>query len=312
MNMTLQILYADEKGNWPIWSDPIASALDAAGLRADLFATTNHPEKVDYVIYAPSSGLSDFTPFTQLKAVLSLWAGVDQIVANQTITCPITRMSDDGLKEGMVEYVTGHVLHHHLGLDTDLGATTWVKRPAPPLARHRTVGILGFGALGRACGQALAQLGFGVLGWTRSARSDPEFEVMHGDDGLSRIMAMADHLVLLLPDTPQTKGVVRDQTIATMKPGVHIINAGRGPSVNEADLIAGIDRGVIAHATLDVFETESLADEHPFWSHAQVTVTPHIAAETRPETAAALIAQNIRRHEAGQDMAYVVDRAAGY
>lgn len=312
--MTLHLLYADEPDNWDIWTPAITKSCADAGLDTQIHGLDADPRLIDYAIYAPSSGLRDFTPFSKLKAVLSLWAGVDTIVANETITCPIARMSDDGLKEGMVEYVTGHILRHHLSTDLDVmnAQGPWTKRKSPPLARNTTVGILGCGALGQACAQALQALNFTVLGWARSKKPALDFPVHAGDAGLKQVLGIADHLVLLLPDTPATKDIINSKTIAMMKPGVSIINAGRGPSINDQDLIAGLDAGTISAATLDVFRQEPLPGDHPFWAHNGVTVTPHIAAETRPETAALLIAQNIQRVETGKAPLFEVDRETGY
>ncbi len=312
--MTLHLLYADTPENWENWTPAIAAACTNAGLDVQIHGLDADPSIIDYAIYAPSSGLRDFTPFTNLKAVLSLWAGVDTIVANETIACPIARMSDDGLKEGMVEYVTGHVLRHHLSMDLDIKNPHghWQKRPCPPLARNTTVGILGCGALGQACAKALQSLNFNVMGWARTPNPDLDFKVHAGPDGLKTILAQADHLVLLLPDTPATKDIINAATIAMMKPGATIINAGRGPSINDDDLIAGLNAGAVKSATLDVFRTEPLPDTHPFWAHEHVTVTPHIAAETRPETAALLIVENIQRMEAGRPLLFQVNRETGY
>ena len=310
--MTVNVLYADEPGNWPTWGTAIKAACKAAGLSVTLSETTNKPDAIDYIIYAPSSGLEDFSPFSNLKAVLSLWAGVDKIVSNPTIRCPITRMSDDGLKYGMIDYVVGHVMRYHLSSDVDVTARTWVQRAAPPLAHQRQIGILGCGALGQACGAALKTLGFKVQGWARTQKSDALFEVVSGQDGLAQILGASDYLVLLLPDTRQTQNIICADTIAMMKPGAVLINAGRGPSINDEDLITGLDAGRLEAATLDVFRTEPLPDDHPFWSHPKITVTPHIAATTRPETAATLIAENIRRAEAGEALRFEVNKDAGY
>ncbi len=312
--MTLNILYANEADAAEVWVPHIETALAKAGISAQITQSQQTPECIDYVVYAPSSGLLDFTPYTQLKAVLSLWAGVDQIVGNETIKCPITRMSDAGLREGMVEYVTGHVLRHHLGMDADITcpAQKWQRRPAPPLARNSAVGILGFGELGQACGAALGGLGFRVLGWSRSAKNHPTAQTFHGAKGLTEILGASDYLVLLLPDTPQTQNLINDQSLSAMKPGAFIINAGRGPSIDDEALVAALDQGKLAGATLDVFREEPLPEAHPFWAHPKVTVTPHIAAETRPDTAATLIAENIRRSLADEPLLYQVDRTAGY
>jgi len=287
---------------------PLRAAFAAQGLDAAL-VTDAAPESVDYIVYAPSSPVQDFAPFTRCRAVLSLWAGVERIVANPTLTQPLARMVDPSLTQGMVEYVTGHVLRYHLGLDRP--ASKWAPL-VPPLAQDRRVGFLGLGELGRACAQALVALGFDVAGWSRSPRAVAGIACHHGADGLRKVLQCSEILVTLLPDTPATANILNAQTLAQLPRGARIINPGRGTLVEDAALLAALDTGQIAAATLDVFRTEPLPAEHPYWAHPSVTVTPHIAAATRPDTASAVIAANIARVQAGQPLLHEVSRSAGY
>lgn len=272
------------------------------------------PETVDYVVYAPGGGLVDFAPFTRLKAVLSLWAGVERIVGNPTIRAPLCRMVDPGLRAGMVEWVCGHVLRHHLGTDAHvLGQDgVWRHGTIPPLARERRVGVLGLGELGGACAAALAGLGFDVAGWSRRALSDAPVSAHAGEAGLALLLGRSEILVLLLPATPATDNLLDARRLALLPPGAVVINPGRGSLIDDAALLAALDAGRLGHATLDVFRTEPLPPDHAFWAHPRVTVTPHIAADTRPATAAEAVAENVRRGEAGLPFLHQVDRARGY
>ena len=135
---------------------------------------------------------------------------------------------------------------------------------------------------------------------------------LHGSDGLSEALENAEILVLLLPDTPATRDLLDTERLGQLPRGAVIVNPGRGPLIVDDALIAALDSGQIAHATLDVFRTEPLPAEHPFWAHPKVTVTPHIASETRVPSASRVIAENIRRGEAGEPLLHLVDRAAGY
>jgi len=268
---------------------------------------------VDYLVYAPGGPVKNFTAFSRAKAVLSLWAGVERIVGNDTLTIPLARMVDRGLSEGMREWVTGHVLRHHLGMDRHiLGLNGQWQAEAPPLARNRTVGILGLGALGQTCAAALAALNFNVLGWSRRPKDMPGITCLSGDDGLNEVLSNAEILVLLLPQTAQTRHILNAKTLAQLPKGAVIINPGRGSLINDEALLAALDSGHIDHATLDVFVVEPLPVAHPFWAHPRVTVTPHIASQTRPDTASEMIAQNIARCEAGAPLLHLVDRQAGY
>ncbi|MBF9030543.1 glyoxylate/hydroxypyruvate reductase A [Rhodobacterales bacterium HKCCE3408] len=307
------ILFSAKSERWSIYESPLRAALQEVGLGDATLVTEAAPEDVDYIVYAPNSGLDDFTPYTRLKAVLNLWAGVEDVVGNETLTVPLARMVDAGLEEGMVEWVTGHVLRHHLGMDTHiLGQDGIWRAEAPPLARDRAVTVLGMGELGASCAKALAALRFRVSGWSRSPKEVDGVTCHSGTEGLDAALSGAEIVVLLLPDTPATRNVMNARTLALPAKGAVIINPGRGPLIDDDALLAALDAGQIGHATLDVFRQEPLPPEHPFWAHPGVTVTPHIASETRPISASRVIAENIRRGEAGEPFLHLVDRKAGY
>ncbi|WP_103258680.1 2-hydroxyacid dehydrogenase [Tabrizicola aquatica] len=293
---------------WPEYREALPQALAEAGLAGDV-VTEAAPDQVDYIVYAPSSPLQDFTPYTRTKAVLSLWAGVERVVGNPTLIQPLCRMVDPGLTEGMVEWVVGHTLRHHLGMDRHIVNPGHVWDPTcPPLARERPVTLLGMGALGTACAAALRGLNFPVTGWSRTAKPG----CLHGEDGLRQALATAQVLVTLLPRTAETENLLNADRLALLPRGAVILNPGRGALIDDAALLAALDRGHIGHATLDVFRIEPLPPDHPFWSHPQVTVTPHIAADTRASSAARVLAENIRRGEAGEPFLHLVDRQRGY
>lgn len=311
----IRVLFSAPRGDWETYEAVLGRALEDAGVAARLIHAEmpDAPEAIDYIVYAPSSRLKDFTPFTGAKAVLSLWAGVEGIVGNRTLTQPLARMVDPGLTEGMVEWCAGHVLRHHLDLDRDIrrGDALWQPR-VPPLARDRGVTILGLGELGRAVADALAALNFRVTGWSREAKAIPGIRCLSGQDGLAEALGAAEILVLLLPLTPETGNILDAAALARLPDGAVVINPGRGALVDDGALLAALDSGQVAHATLDVFREEPLPAGHPFWAHRAVTVTPHIASATRPESAARVIAENIRRGEVGAPFLYLVDRARGY
>jgi glyoxylate/hydroxypyruvate reductase A len=310
--MPVNILFAARADQWRIYQAPLTKALSEQGVDATL-STDLAPEDVDYIIYAPDSAVQDFTPYTRAKAVLNLWAGVENIVGNPTLRIPLARMVDHGLTQGMVEWVTGHVLRHHLGMDRHiLGQDGEWRADAPPLASDRRVTVLGLGALGEACARMLVRLGFPVTGWSRRPKDIPGVSCLSGDAGLQAALKAADILVLLLPLTDETENLLNADTLALLPQGAVIVNPGRGPLIDDDALLAALDRGHVAHATLDVFRVEPLPAEHPFWAHPNVTVTPHIASETRSETAAQVIAENVRRGETGEPFLHLVDRENGY
>ena len=310
----LTVLFAAPERLWPAYEPALAAAFAEAGLSVTMARSGADPATVDYVIYAPGGPVDDFSPFVRAKAVLGLWAGVERIVGNPTLTQPLCRMVDTGLREGMVEWVTGHVLRGHLGIDQWLASQDgiWRNGQTPPLARDRQVVVLGLGELGAACAAMLAALNFRVTGWSRTQKSLPGIECLSGPEGLATALARAEILVTILPDTPETENVLDAAALSRMPRGALILNPGRGTLIDDGALLAALDTGQIAHATLDVFRTEPLRADHPYWAHPRVTVTPHIAADTRPASAARVIAENMRRGEAGEPFLFLVDRARGY
>ncbi|SFI61376.1 2-hydroxyacid dehydrogenase [Jannaschia pohangensis] len=302
-----RILFAASAKTWTEYRDLLPAALAARSVAHEILTLDDAPDPtgIDWIVYAPSCPLQDFSGFSRLKGVLSLWAGVELVEGNRTLTAPLARMVDSGLTQGMVEWVTGHVLRHHLGMDAHIAKTGWTP-VAPPLAADRPVAILGLGALGSACASVLAGLGFPVTGWSRSPRNISGVTSVTGDDGLRTALQGADITVLLTPLTRSTESLMNARTLGWMPDGAVLLNPGRGALVDDAALLAELPR--LGHATLDTFRVEPLPGDHPFWTHPKVTITPHIASATRPATAAGVIAENIRRGEAGEPLLHLVDR----
>ena len=310
--MTIKILFSANEENWKRYKAPLQDALDNKSLDYELGRTIT-PCEVDYIIYAPSSSLQDFSPYAKLKAVLNLWAGVEGVTNNKTLKVPLARMVDSGLTDGMVEWVTGHTLRHHLGIDKHIHGQDGIWRSyVPPLAKDRIITILGLGTLGTACGIALKRLGFNVRGWSRREKKVDGILCFYGDEQIDSSLMDADIVVLLLPDTPLTQNILNQHTLNLLKRGAFVLNPGRGPLIDDDALLVALDSGQIEHATLDVFRIEPLPQNHQYWSNNKVTVIPHKASETRPKTASQVIAMNIERAENGQELLYLVDRENGY
>jgi glyoxylate/hydroxypyruvate reductase A len=310
--LTINILFSAPENRWPEYERHLETAFADAGLDVDL-SCDHAAADVDFIVFAPNGPVSDFSKFTKLKVVLGLWAGVESIVGNRTLQVPLTRMVDSGLTEGMVEWVTGHTLRYHLGFDQQILGQNGDWMPVfPPLARDRCVGILGLGALGTACGNALVNLNFNVMGWSRNQKSMPGIECHFGEAGLDNVLEKSEILILLLPQTAATNNLLNADRLARLPQGAFIINAGRGGLIEDAALQDALNSGHLAGATLDVFRTEPLPADDPYWKHAKVTVTPHVASETRAATASAAIVENIRRFQNGLSLNHLVDRQAGY
>lgn len=313
--MTINVFFAADPADWPAYGPALQHALEEIGLDARVTNESPDPAAVDYIVYSPGGTIDDFGPFANAKAVLNLWAGVERVVGNPTLTQPLTRMVDPAMTESMVEYVVGHVLRHHLGIDTYIHGVKgdWSDNTTDkPLARDRVVTILGMGELGQAVARALGIFGFRLRGWSRTARAVPGVQMFCGSEGLDGALAGAEIVVLLLPRTGATENTLDAQRLALLAPGACIINPGRGTLIDDEALLASLDSGQVGHATLDVFRIEPLPPDHPYWHHPRVTVTPHIAAQTRPDTASRVVAENIRRGEAGEPLLHLVDRRRGY
>ena len=309
----INILFAAMTERWDQYQEPLKKELDLIGLEYKL-SDKLPPSEVNYIIYAPNSLIKDFSIFTNLKAVLNLWAGVEDVVKNETLKVPLARMVDEGLTQGMKEWVLGHVMRYHLGIDLHIFGQDgkWRDWSAPPLASDRNVTILGLGALGAECAIALAKVGFKVRGWSLNKKSIYNVTCYHGFEGLQKSLFGSEIVVLLLPSTVDTKNIINTKTISYLSKNAIIINPGRGTLVDEKALLKSLDDGKLAHATLDVFRQEPLPADHLFWLHPKITVTPHIASETRPQTASQVIATNIDRFEKGKPLLYQVNFEAGY
>ncbi|MDO5646937.1 NAD(P)-dependent oxidoreductase [Paracoccus sp. (in: a-proteobacteria)] len=290
---------------WDDWAPHLRAACPEMDLHQ-----TGDPASFDAIIYAPSGDITDFAPYTRARLVQNLWAGVERIVTNPTLTQPLARMVDPGLAQGMAEYCTGWALRAHLGMDSYPQDGVW-RDHTPPLAAARRVVVLGMGELGQATARMLAGVGFDVVGANRSGHPVPGFPT-HPLTDLNDLLPRTDLLITLLPATPDTENLLDAARLALLPAGAWIINPGRGTLMDEAALTTMLAQNPTARAVLDVFRTEPLPADHPFWTHPQITVTPHIAAATRPETAALTVADNLRRAMSGQPIRHLVDRERGY
>lgn len=276
---------------------------------------TGDKAAIDYaLVWHPEPGLLASLP--NLKLIVSLGAGIDHILRDPNLPpdVPILRLVDPHMTQAMSEYVALQVLRlHRQDVDYRLQQTAgeWRERPQPNAAERR-VGILGFGTLGQAAGGVLRSLGFAVAGWSRSEKHVPGFTTHAGAAGLDEMLSRSDILVCLLPMTPETENILDAGLFARLPRGASFVNSGRGRHLVEPDLLAALDSGQLSAAVLDVFREEPLPREHPFWRHKRIVVTPHIAADTNPPTAAPIIAAAIRDFEAGRPLANLVDLQRGY
>ncbi len=284
-------------------------------LEMRVFPEIGDPREIDAaLVWKPKPGLLASLP--NLKLIVSLGAGVDHLLADETTPrhVPIARLVDPYMTEAMSEYVLTQVLRIHrqdFAYRAQQGERVWRELPQPN-ASERRVGVLGLGELGSDAARKLAVLGFQVAGWSRRERRRPGIESFHGPEGLMALARRSDILICLLPLTRETAGILDARLFAAMPKGAAIVNAARGRHLVETDLIAALDSGQLSAAVLDVFEQEPLPPEHPLWTHPKIVVTPHAAAATHAPTAAAGVAENLRRLGDGRPLLNLIDPATGY
>lgn len=252
-----------------------------------------------------------------LKAIINLGAGVDallQIKEHIPSHVPIIRLEDAGMGEQMADYVAYAVLRYFRRMD-EYEKSARRAHWEPKSARVKSqfpVAVLGLGVLGKAIVEQLQQLGFPVVGWSRSAKPELGIPCFSGEQGLAACLAQAQVAVCILPLTPQTDGLLNRATLMHLPQGAYLINVGRGAQVVESDLLELIRTGHLAGTTLDVVQTEPLAKDHPFWHQPTITITPHVSALTIVEQAEAQLADKIQRIEQGLPVTGIVDRHKGY
>jgi glyoxylate/hydroxypyruvate reductase A len=253
--------------------------------------------------------------FPNLGMIVSLLAGADVLLSDPNLPdVPIVRAGDPDGDEMMNEAALVHVLRHHRHLPAYQLAqqrAEWISLPRLR-ASERKVGVLGLGTIGLAAAKALAGHGFKVAGWVRSPRPLGEIEVFAGPERWPAFLARSEIVVNLLPLTPHTRGILNKEAFAQMPKGASIVNLGRGGHVVEADLIAALDSGHLAGATLDVFPVEPLPKESPLWRHPKITITPHAARRIDPGDMVPRICESIRAFRAGRPVGNLIDPARGY
>ena len=300
--MKLLLSGSFDPGEETQWRAALAAALPEAELLSPAAARACAGEVVAAIVANPPPGSLQGLP--RLRLIQSLWAGVDRLLADTTLPpdVPLARMVDPAMNAAMAETALWAVLALHRGFfryARQQRAGLW-----QPLQQRRTdevpVLVLGLGQMGQTAAARMAALGYPVTGWRR--------------DGLplAPLLARAQIVINLLPLTPDTRGLLDAAFFARLPQAAGVVNLARGAHVVDADLLAALDSGHLAHAVLDVFHTEPLPPEHPYWQHPQVTVLPHAAAATDPRSAAAMAAANVRAARSGQPLANLVDRLRGY
>jgi glyoxylate/hydroxypyruvate reductase len=303
-------LSADDQAQW--------LGLLQAALPKERFVTrsdadTDHHIDIAVVANPPARALENLP---QLRFIQSLWAGVEALLDDATVPqeIPLARMVDPAMNTAMAETALWAVLSLHRSYfecASQQAEGRWHSVPQPRADELR-VAVLGLGQMGRAVATRLSQNGYRVSAWSLTASTLEGVQAAHGDSALRQVLSAADIVINLLPLTTRTRGIFNAQRFAWMRPGASLINLARGAHVVDADLLAALNGGHLKRAVLDVFHNEPLPSDHPFWTHPQVTVLPHVAAQTDPRSAVQVVARNIVAHQSGRPVEHLVHRHAGY
>ncbi|MCT6698555.1 2-hydroxyacid dehydrogenase [Rheinheimera sp. 4Y26] len=282
------------------------------GVSIEIWPEINKPEAVDFAVVwrQPANSL---TAFPNLKALQSFGAGVDSILVDPALPdVPLARIVDPDLTRSMLNYLHGVLLHYQLRFDQFAAQQQKQQWKARSPRKIQQLCVLGLGELGKAAVLYFQALGYQLSGWSASAKQIAGVACYAGLNEFAKAVAEADLVICLLPLTAQTENLLNDQRLSQFKPGAILVNVARGAIVDDLALLQHLDSGQLGAACLDVFRTEPLPAEHPFWQHSAVLLTPHISAVTNADTAVLQIAENYRRVQAALPMFNLVDKQRGY
>ena len=303
-------LQADDQAEW--------LELLQAALPNERFVTTrqaaeDHLIDVAVVANPPQDALHNLP---NLRFIQSLWAGIDALLSDATLPAdvPLARMVDPAMNAAMAETALWAVLSLHRGY-FECAAAQLERRwqaVAQTRANEISVAVLGMGQMGRGVALNLVRSGYRVMGWSLKAALAEGVDTHHGESTLKQVLGAADIVVNLLPLTAATRAILNAASFAQMRRGASLVNLARGAHLVDADLLHALNIGQLNRAVLDVFHTEPLPIDHPFWTHPKVTVLPHVAAQTDRRSAVQVVAQNIALYRAGAEPKYLVNRQLGY
>jgi glyoxylate/hydroxypyruvate reductase len=313
----MELLFCLPGEDASLWLDAFSRALPEGVVRA---WQPGDVAPADYAaVWKPPAEVLKARP--GLKAVFNLGAGVDAILEMLhrepeilPASVPLIRIEDGGMAAQMIEYVTYAALRYMRRFDEydrERAARRWTTHEAARPANF-PIAVMGLGQLGGAVARALAQAGWPVRGWSRTAKPVEGVETYVGEAGLAPFLAGAKMLVNLLPSTPSTRGLIGRRVLDALAEGAYLVNIARGAHVVEADLLGAIRHGRIAGAMLDVFAQEPLPAVHPFWDEPRIEITPHISAVTLIDEGVGQIVAKMHAIERGEAVTGVVDRLRGY
>jgi glyoxylate/hydroxypyruvate reductase A len=292
------------------WVQGLALAFPGAHVAA---WTPGAPQADHAIVWAPPQQFIDEQP--GLQTLFNIGAGVDALLQLKLPpSLKVVRLDDAGMSVQMAEFVCHAVIRHFReldGYDADAQAGKWSYRK-PRSRADFAVGVMGLGVLGERVARALQVFDFPVNGYSRSPKDLAGIRCFSGAQSLPEFLAATRVLVNLMPLTSETENILNHATLSQLQKGGYVINVARGKHLVDEGLLALIDSGHLAGATLDVFRTEPLPADHVFWQHPKITVTPHTSARTLREESIAQIVGKMQALQRGESIKGVVDHQRGY
>ncbi len=308
----MAVLFAWPEGDAAFWQREMEMILGPLDFRTP--ASVGDRADIEYaLVWRHPEG--DLATYPNLKAIFSLGAGVPFVLKDPSLPdVPLVRFANDELNRDMTHYAVYWVLHFHRDFyryQSQQPNADWTRH-VYPANQDRRIGVLGLGQIGSVAASTLAGMGFPVSGWSNSQKSIDGVSCLAGMEALDTVLAQSDILLSVLPSTDALANILDAKRLRQMPAGSFLINMGRGESIIDEDLVACLRDGQIAGAALDVFHTEPLPADDPYWSLPNAHVTPHVAGPSTNVWAPRLVAENIARMRKGEAPFPIIDRSRGY
>ncbi|MDC1535695.1 glyoxylate/hydroxypyruvate reductase A [Candidatus Thioglobus sp.] len=312
--MSIVLASTDFWEDMEVWSNGLQKAMPEMDIK--VYPDDGDVNEVEFaVVWKHPRGI--LKKYPNLKAILSLGAGVDHIISDPDLPegLPIVRLVDKKLTHEMCLHAFHWVLHFHS--DQYLYRSQQLKRQwiqqSSIQTEDRTIGIMGLGNIGRSIGELLVTQSFNVIGWGANQKSSlTDIKYYFGQDQLSDFLGRTNILINVLPLTSGTTNIITKKELSLLPKDSFIINIGRGGIINEDDLLTLLGEGHIKAAALDVFTQEPLPENNSLWDHPSVYITPHIAGQSNPNSAGQTISENIHRIQKGELPYPIYSRTNGY
>jgi len=306
----MSVLVVSPGRNPEAWVEALKN--EHPGMNIYVYPEDHNKEEVEYAIsWKHPRGI--FKNYPNLKVIASMGAGVDHITSDPDIpkNIKITRVVDEQLTEDMSAFVLALVMDKMRSISHYYNQKQWEPKSYKSIDTTK-IGIMGLGVLGNGVANTLKKIGFDVYGWSKSTKDIDGINTFCGDENLTEFLSNAEILVCLLPLTQETENILNRELFEKLPKGAYVINVARGEHLVEQDLLEMIDCEQLSGASLDVFRKEPLPEEHPFWNHSKIKITPHIASVTNPQKVVPQMAENYERMTEDEELINVVERDKGY